>query len=255
MSHTQDYAFVHGGGQGGWVWEDTLAALRQQTGGTFGRALALDAPGCGAKRGRPTAGLKMEDVARELLEDIERAGLKDVVLVGHSQAGQTLPLMTKLRPDLFSRQIYVTCSAPLPSQNVQQMLGKGLHDSNENEVGWPLDPAISSADERYRLMFCNDMSPAQADAFLSRLGHDQWPALTYSESGWDYGHMGDRAGAVPASYVICLRDMALPAAWQEKFADRLQVQRRVRIDAGHQVMNSRPQALAEVLLIEASSAA
>ena len=36
-----DYAFLHGGGQGSWVWEQTIAALECQTNGAFGRALAL----------------------------------------------------------------------------------------------------------------------------------------------------------------------------------------------------------------------
>jgi hypothetical protein len=52
VSAPVDYALLHGGGQGSWVWDETIAALGVQGGGTFGRALALDAPGCGAKRGR-----------------------------------------------------------------------------------------------------------------------------------------------------------------------------------------------------------
>ena len=45
MRPPTDFAFLHGGVQGGWVWTETLAALALQTGGAFGRALALDIPG------------------------------------------------------------------------------------------------------------------------------------------------------------------------------------------------------------------
>ena len=55
MSNPVDFAFLHGGGQGSWVWRETIAALHQQTAGAFGRATTLDAPGCGAKRRPPTA--------------------------------------------------------------------------------------------------------------------------------------------------------------------------------------------------------
>jgi hypothetical protein len=48
-----------------------------------------------------------------------------------------------------------------------------------------------------------------------------------------------------------LRDAILPLSWQEIFADRLKATRRLRIDAGHQVQNSRPPALAEFMLREA----
>ena len=45
--------------------------------------------------------------------------------------------------------------------------------------------------------------------------------------------------------------MSLPVAWQEIFAERLHADRVVRIDAGHQAMNTRPHELAAILLAEA----
>src|SRR5579864_6762283 len=108
-----DYAFLHGGGQGGWVWEQTIAALTCQTNGAFGRALTLDIPGCGAKRGRVTDALSVDDITAELIGDIVAAGLRDVVLVGHSQAGTILPRLVQRRADLFRHVVYVSCMVPL----------------------------------------------------------------------------------------------------------------------------------------------
>src|SRR5215470_14913762 len=88
-----NYVFLHGGGQGSWVWDDTIAALARQTDGQYGRSLALDIPGCGSKRGRVTDSLTVPDIVAELIADIEKAALEDVVLVGHSQAGTMLPLL------------------------------------------------------------------------------------------------------------------------------------------------------------------
>jgi hypothetical protein len=145
-----DYVFLHGGGQGGWVWRETIAALEQQSGGQVHRTIALDAPGCGGKRAADTVALGVDDVVTEL---------------------------------------------------------------------------------------------------LARLGRDTWPAQTMSASDWRYDHLS----GIPSTYVMCLRDRILPPPWQETFATRLQVQRAVRIDAGHQVLNTRPHALAEVLRYEAHS--
>jgi pimeloyl-ACP methyl ester carboxylesterase len=72
---------------------------------------------------------------------------------------------------------------------------------------------------------------------------------SYAHTDWSYDHLG----AVPASFVVCLRDGILPVAWQETFAERFRCQRLVRIDAGHQVMTTRPHALAEVLRHEAAA--
>jgi pimeloyl-ACP methyl ester carboxylesterase len=239
-----DFAFLHGGGQGGWVWAQTIAAIAAQSGGAA-RCLALDAPGCGARRGRDTSAITFAGIARELIADVEAAGLRDVVLVGHSQAGMTLPQMAEFAPRLFARLIYVTCSAPLPGVSTLAQMGQGRHGENVDEVGYPVDAEATMA-ERFRAMFCNDMTAPQADAFLTKLGADMWPMVCYSHDDWRYDHLR----AIPSSYVVCLRDRALPPAWQHRFADRLHARRIHRIDAGHQVMNTRPQALAEILLAE-----
>ena len=130
---------------------------------------------------------------------------------------------------------------------MNEIMGNGLRGSNPNEVGSPLDSATSSIAERFTAMFCNDMGPGQTRSFLDKLGQDMWPLQTYSERDWNY----DRADIVPATFVVCLKDMSLPVAWQEEFARRLRAERLVRIDAGHQVMNARPHALAEILRVEA----
>lgn len=129
-------------------------------------------------------------------------------------------------------------------------MGSSLHGNNKDEVGWPVDPRTVSAHERYSLIFCNDMAEADASAFVAKLGHDTWPAQTMSASDWRYDHLS----SVHSTYVNCLRDGILPVTWQETFASRLKVQRRVSIDAGHQAMNTRPQALAEILQHEANLA-
>jgi pimeloyl-ACP methyl ester carboxylesterase len=185
-----DYAFLHGGGQGSWVWDETIAAMHLQTDAAFGRALALDVPGCGVKRGRDTTTFASDDVVDELLGDITGAGLKDVVLVGHSQAGQMLPLMVERRPELFRRLVYVSCAAPLPGQTIIHMVGE--------EIGWPLDPEMHSNEERWRVMFCNDMDSKQAEEFVARLGMDNWPDLVTFGTDWRYDHLG----AVPSTYVL-----------------------------------------------------
>jgi pimeloyl-ACP methyl ester carboxylesterase len=248
MASGTDFVFVHGGGQAGWVWDETIGALSLQTHGAFGRALALDGPGCGAKQDRDTANMSYEQVIDDLIGDIERSGFRDIVLVGHSQAGTILPALLRRRPDLFRRAVYVSCSAPLPGQSILEMMGRGRHGANADEVGFPVafDEDVT-AEDRYRLMFCNDMSDADADAFVACLGQDNWPMSTMVFNGFRY----DDLGVVPATFVMCVRDGILPLAWQEKFADRLGASRRIVIDAGHQAMNTRPHALAEILLNEA----
>ena len=245
-----DFAFLHGGGQGGWVWDETIAAMKLQSAqtGASNRYLALDAPGCGAKRGRDTGAIAFAEIAPELVRDIEAAGLSDVVLVGHSQAGMTLPGMAEAAPSLIRKLVYVTCSAPQQGKTTIEKMGSGLHGAHPDEVGWPVDPEASTVEQRFRAMFCNDMNAADADAFLAKLGKDMWPAACYTQRDWRFDHLA----AIPSTFVLCLQDMSLPPVWQERFARQLHCDRTVQLDAGHQAMNTRPHGLAEILLAEAA---
>jgi pimeloyl-ACP methyl ester carboxylesterase len=241
MPRSADFVFLHGGVQGGWVWDETLAALDLQTRGEFGRALALDVPGCGRKRGRDTAGLGIDEIAAELVGDIEKAGFTDVVLVGHSQAGTVLPRLVELRPELFRQVIYISCIAPAPGRTVLNFRDEDRGGAESTGAGGDAPP--EPLPDLLRSYFCNDMAPDEADRFLARLGPDGWPELSYAGSDWRYGHLA----ATPSSYFICLRDAAVQPDWQERFADRLGCRSVVRFDSGHQLMNTRPHTLAEAL--------
>lgn len=247
MTHEPyDFAFLHGGGQGSWVWSPTIAALKEQASDDSVRIMALDIPGCGAKRGRAIEHLERHDVSRELVADLESAGMKNVVMVGHSLAGNVLPALAELRPELFRRLVYVSCSIPLQGQTVLQMMGSGSQGSRDDEVGWPAESTTALRD-RNNAMFCEEMDESQKASFLADLEQDEWPHSFFSATDFTFEHMG----SVPSTYVVCLRDRILPVAWQEKFAKRFHAERLVRIDAGHQVMVTRPHALAEVLRCEA----
>ena len=243
MTHSANYVFMHGGAQGGWIWAETIEAMKIQSGGSLSRALALDVPGCGTKRGRQTENITIADVAQEMVADIEAAGMEDVILVGHSQAGQLLPLMAAIKPTMFRRLIYVTCLGQIDGKNIAQMYGNNLNGSMINEISFPVDPATISPTELMKIMFCNDMDDEETTAFFAKLGQDNWPPLTYSESDWGHQY----PGTMPSTYVICLQDLAITVPWQEKFAKQAKVDRIVRIDAGHQVMNTKPHTLAETL--------
>lgn len=104
-----NFVFLHGGGKGSWTWDETIVALTPQSGHGC-RTLALDARGCDAKRERDTSGIGYDDIVGELITDIEASGMRDVILVGHSQTGMVKPRMAELRPDLFRRLEYVSCS-------------------------------------------------------------------------------------------------------------------------------------------------
>ncbi len=246
MTTKINFAFLHGGGQGSWVWQETIVQLRKRADGNLGSVIALDIPGCGHKRDRDSNDLDFGAIVTELMSDLANAETQDVVLVGHSQAGTVMPFMAARNPDLFRHLVYITCSIPLPGQTLLGMIGDQVHGSNDEQVGWPIDPQTTSLQERFEIMFCNDMNEQQGRDFMGKLGNDQWPQSTYTETNWQF----EPQESLPSTYVVCQQDNILPVSWQEKFARRFNVREILRVDAGHQVMITEPNAIAELLLAQ-----
>ncbi|MYM62370.1 alpha/beta fold hydrolase [Pseudomaricurvus sp. HS19] len=238
-----NFVFVHGGGQGGWVWQDLVDALGRALPHTAVNTLALDIPGCGSKRGQDTSAMGFEDLLDELLAEITASGLRDCVLVGHSQAGTVLPYLYQRQPGLFRHLVYVSCSLPLPGQTVGQMMGSGTHGEHADQVGWAAGLRTDKPIARNRYLFCNDMSEEQYQRYRQQLGRDQWPVSSYTKDDWPL--LQDQP---PATYAACTLDNILPLAWQHRFAQRFGASRIIELEAGHQVMTTQPAALARALI-------
>ena len=244
----RDIVLIHGGGQGAWVWAETIEAIRVEAGEAAGGVLTLDVPGCGEKRGVETTDLSVPEVIEMLAAELDEHDVRDALLVGHSQGGTLLPGLIAARSDRIARAVYFTCAAPNQGQTVLQLMGRGVQGADENEIGWPLDPQTVSPRDLFNAAFCNDMDEEKSSTFLAKLGRDNWPVACSNDwNTWQY----DAARHVPATYVIALADKILPVVWQERFAARVNASRLVRMDSGHQGMNTRPFTLAEILIAEA----
>lgn len=232
-----DFIFQHGAMVGGFIWDDLIAAMREAA--PHDRFFALDVPGCGAKRGIDPRSLSFDAVVDSVLADIDASGFADIVLVGHSQGGTLLPRIAEARPGLVRKLIYIACLAPDPGQSVMEAAEA---DSDGEEV------KATTIMEGLRTMLCNDMDVETTRNFLGKLGGgDAWPPSSYTVPDWRYDHLA----AIPSTYIFCEDDNCVPPARQEAYLANLHVDEIVRIESGHQPMNSRPGELARILLEQA----
>jgi len=173
--------------------------------------------------------------------DVDASGMCDVILVGHSQGGTVVPRLVEARPGMFRKLVYIACLGPDPGQSVMEA-------AEEEDV--PEDEPVAATTIMGRMidMLCNDMDPAMARGFLARMGGgDAWPPSSYTERGWRYDHLKD----IPSTYIFCEQDNCVPPEKQERYLANLNAGKVIRMDSGHQPMNSRPGELAEILLAEA----
>ncbi len=217
--------FVHGASHGSWCWE----LLRPLLSAPFS---SVDLPGRG-RFARDPADVVLADWVDHVCNAITLPDLRDVVLVGHSLAGITLPRVVDRVPDRIRHVVYVAAAVPADGQSIREML-LGDH---------PLPDVVPApTEDEARNMFCNDMDERQTRFVVDNL---------VAEAGRPFSEAMDLAGLrhpVPRTFVKLLRDRSpLGPARQDEVIDRLVPVDVVELESGHDVMISNPHALAPIL--------
>ena len=233
-----DLVLVHGGEHAGDCWEHALTELRTQAPEL--RTLAVDLPGHGAKPG-DLATVTIGEWVESVVADIEKAGFGDIVIVGHSMAGVTVPgVVAKLGSARVREMILVTAFVPPQGGAIVDTLGGPLawFARRAAKKGKPTEvPKIAA-----RYAFCNGMTPQQRRFTLARL---------YPESARIPAEPVDRSDLpadVPRTWILTTRDRALSVASQHRSIKALGgVDTVIPIDACHEVMISHPERLAQIL--------
>ncbi|MGF0237400.1 alpha/beta fold hydrolase [Rhodococcus sp. IEGM1300] len=237
-----DLVLLHGGSHGSWCWGPLVEALSLQP-ECFGRVITLDMPGCGKKRGRDVASLRLDDVVNELTQELQALEVNQAVLLGHSIAGAILPMMALSAPRLYSHLVYLACALPDEGQSILQLLGNSLHGENPEQVGWPLDPVQATPQAMAVAMFGQDLSEQTLAWLLNEASQDTTPPCLAVDAISRAGY----TTTIPVSYIITQRDNILPVDWQRRFAQRAGASKVIEIDTAHEPFISHTQLLAEVV--------
>lgn len=234
-----DLVLVHGGEHAADCWDLTVAELHCQEPQL--RVLAVDLPGHGAKSG-DLATATIGEWVDSVVGDIEDAGLGDIVIVGHSMAGVTVPgVVAKLGSARVREMILATAFVPRQGQAIVDTLGGPLafFARRAAQAGNPVKVPRLAA----QYAFCNGMTRAQRKFTMSRL---------YAESARIPAENVDRSGMpdeVPRTWILTTRDRALSQKSQQASIAALgRVQDVIPVDACHDVMISHPEVLARILI-------
>lgn len=221
------FVLIHGAAHGAWCWDRLLPHLSSSP--RVEEVVAVDLVGHGARLDeKPQETISRAAYVEDVVQAIEERDLRDVVLVGHSLAGITVPEAAGRVAPRMRRLVYLATAHPEPGRSVEDLMKH------------PLSPLSRGADlER---MFCNDLDAEATAWLLARLGPE--PA----------GPMREPVPAValpeglPSTYVLLEQDEALPPALQRELAHTARADEILPFDAGHSAFASRPRELAELLL-------
>ena len=229
---------VHGGAHAADCWDPTVAELSRQTPGL--PVLAIDLPGRGS-RPADLATVTIADWVNSAVADIDDAGLGDVVVVGHSMGGLTVPgIVGKLGAARVREMILVAAFVPPQGSSVVQTLRGPLaplaRSAGRIHRSFPMPKSLA------RFAFCNGMTREQRALTLSRLCMES-PNVIFEPAD-----RSDLPGEVPRTWIMTLADHALSVRQQLDAIKSLGgVDTMICVDACHDVMFSRPRWLATAL--------
>jgi len=120
--------FLHYWGGTSRTWNRVTAALKDRF-----TTVAYDLRGWG-QSDKPATGYTLSDMADDALSLIETLGIKNYVLVGHSQGGKISQLIASRRPKGLRGLVLVAPAPPTPVQFSAEALETQIHayDSREN---------------------------------------------------------------------------------------------------------------------------
>ncbi|MFE7567028.1 alpha/beta fold hydrolase [Streptomyces sp. NPDC057539] len=230
-----EFVLVAGAWLGSWAWDEVVPELRAA--GHGARAVTLS--GLAEKQGVP-AGQRRH--VRDIVDVVERNGLRDVVLVGHSYAGIPTGQAAELIGDRLARVVFVDSSVPA--------------DGESFVSGWPdgramVEGAIAGTGGFWPPLTAPDYAgQGLTDEQITRIvtGSTPHPGASLTEPA----ELSRPLGELPATYIKCLLDGAEPGPDVAALltSDRWRL---VEMDTGHWPMFSQPHELARVLLTEAAT--
>ncbi|WP_166459371.1 alpha/beta fold hydrolase [Amycolatopsis pithecellobii] len=212
------FGLVHGGCHGAWCWQRVIGALD-----VLGhRGVAMDLPcdddSAGAQR--------YAEVVLDALADVDG----NVVLVGHSLGGLTIPLVAAERP--VRTLIFLSAVLPMPGKSLIQQ------QETEPEMVFP-NPDGPSAFRRRLYGTAADADAAWALAQIRPQAqtpyHEETPLKAWPD--------------VDAAFIVPTEDRAVNSVWARRAArERLGIEAHEMIGADHSPFLSRPAELARLLV-------
>jgi pimeloyl-ACP methyl ester carboxylesterase len=230
---------VHGGGLAADSWELTVSEINR-----LAPVLTVLAPELPGRRNKPgdLREMTIGDFVDSLVRDIERAGLEEIVIVGHSLGGMTLAgVVTKLGAARVREMIFAAAflppegttiaeSSPWLLATVARRFAKG---------GVPRETPKWMA----RFTYLNGV-PSHRRRFMTGKLYAESLRILTEVVPW-YGMPDD----IPRTWILTRRDRALAPKLQRKYIEALGgVQTLIEVDTCHCLMVSEPKRLAEILV-------
>ena len=230
-----NYLLIHGAMRGAWLWDRVMPLLMK----AGANPIAIDLPGHGD---RVTEGsfATMSTYIDDVIAFIRKENLKDLVLVGHSMSGIVISKVAEEVPERVRHLVYVGAVVAKNNEALIDLLTKERQETLKKLHG-KVKEVFGTLDQ-LRPMYFTDMDGEERESYLRQLTPQPLAVFFEKVHFKQFPKIG-----IPMTYVLGRKDMSLPPELTRRFAERLGVTP-LEIDAGHDMMVSRPGEVAKILL-------
>ncbi|NUU21664.1 MAG: alpha/beta fold hydrolase [Streptomycetaceae bacterium] len=236
-SDRRTFVLVHGGGHGGWCWQRLARELRDHGHDVWTPTLT----GFGERGHLGGPDTPFETFVTDVVAVLDFEDLHDVVLVGHSMGGVVVPRVAEARPDRIARVVWLAAVVTGDGETLLQ----AVPQTPEIARAVTIEPD-GTARTDHRLM-AEILMPEGTDADRAWVAdrHRPYPPAALVQPGRLTAFLELR---LPTAYVTATKDAAIPPPLARTFASRLPGAHTTDVDAGHDLMITRPAETAEALL-------
>ena len=221
-----EFVLVPGAWLGSWAWDDVVPHVRAAGHGSYPMTLS----GLAEKQGVP-AGQRTH--VQDIVDEVLRRNLHDVVLVGHSYSGIPVGQAAERIGERLTHLVFVDANVPVDGESFTE--GSADFEAAITENGGFWRPLTAAEYEGQGL----------TDEQIARIvaGSTPHPGARLTEPA----ALKRSIGELPTTYIKCLLDWPEPT---ETVARLLSSERwrLVTMDTGHWPMFSQPRELAQILL-------
>ena len=222
------FGLVHGAWHGAWCWARLSGELTARGHHVIAMDLPCDDPKAGCTQ--------YAEVVQEHLGDAD-----DLVLVGHSLGGLTIPIVAASRP--IKRLVYLCSLIPIPGKAqaeqfatepdiLVERFASNLPSNEQDCSYWPKDRAA-----------------------------EMYPDCTAEDAAWAWPHLRPQSGGpisevcplqalpdVDSIYVMGRNDLAVNPEWSRRAAPARLGVTPINVEGGHSLFLTQPRELAALLI-------
>jgi len=224
------FVLIHGATLGAGCWDRLIPLLDGDT-------LAVDLPGRGSRADADIRTVTLDDCGKAVAADILERDLTDIVLVGHSFGGVTVPRVMSLVPDRIRHVVLLSAVVPEHRTRVLDQIDPDVRAAVEAGI---MGGVYSISTDAARAMLCNDADEDQSAFILDGLVDDAAALLTETVDLDGYRL------PIPRTYIRLANDQCYPPDLQARSSDRTRAEV-VTLDAGHMAMVTVPSQVAAAL--------